>query len=179
MGMTLSSLQFALLNTTTIENLSRKTKVWTLAIYMSRPPSPQSLFPRFQIITYPLAPTLTNTDDANVAPPSLPSPPPVGPARTFAILHTKPGQNPWDLGPWRNFKSVMGERWYDWFLPIKHSPCSRHSGMESQFEVGPVVQQMREDAGIALPHGEDEKPSHRKRRRRKSTSRGTRREGEM
>ncbi len=161
LGMTLSSLQFAFLNTTTIENLSRKTKVWTLAIYMPRPPSPQSAALRFQTITYPLAPTLTNPDDSAAAAP----PQPPGPPRTFAILHTKPGQNPWDLRPYRNFKSVMGEHWYDWFLPVKHSPCSRHDGEESLFELGLVVDRMREEAGIALPRGEGGKP-HRRRRRR-------------
>ncbi len=162
-GMTLSSLQFAILNTTTIENLSRKTKVWTLAIYMPRSPSPNTTAPGFQTITYPLAPTLINPNDPTAAAPQ----PPPGPPRTFAILHTKPGQNPWDLGPLRNFKSVMGEHWYDWFLPIRHSPCSKHDGLASEFELGPVVDQMRQEAGIALPHGEGEKSHKRKRRREK------------
>ena len=59
----------------------------------------------------------------------------------------------------------MGEHWYDWFLPVKNSPCSRHGGGESLFEIGPVVDRMRKDAGIALPRGEGEKP-HRRRRRK-------------
>src|SRR5437667_6155497 len=36
-GMFASTLQLAVLNSTTIENLSRKTKVWYLAVYMPRP----------------------------------------------------------------------------------------------------------------------------------------------
>lgn len=65
----------------------------------------------------------------------------------------------------------MGEHWYDWFLPIKHSPCSKHDGLASEFELGPVVDQMRQQAGIALPHGEGEKSHKRKRRREKKPTR--------
>lgn len=63
----------------------------------------------------------------------------------------------------------MGEHWYDWFLPIRHSPCSRHDSLESQFELGPVVDKMRQEAGIALPHGEGGK-SHKRKRRRGETN---------
>ena len=66
----------------------------------------------------------------------------------------------------------MGEHWYDWFLPIRYSPCSRHDSGESQFELGPVVDRMRQEAGIALPHGEGEKP-HRSRRKRGGRRRET------
>ena len=153
-GMTGASLQFAILNTTTIENLSRKNFVWTLAIYMPKPPE---VSPGFHVISY-AKPSQPNVDAA-AQPDTI---------RTFAILHTKPGENPFDLGPLRNFQSVMGEHWYDWFFPLKMSPCCDHDREEGQFAMGPVVQRMREEAGIAAPdHGNKGRPHGRHRRRRR------------
>ncbi|MCJ1276686.1 palmitoyltransferase pfa5 [Puttea exsequens] len=140
--MTGSSLQFALQNTTTIENLSRKSIVWTLAIYMPEPPETP---PGFRTISYSLN----------------------GIVRTFAILHTKPGESPFDLGPYQNFKSVMGEHWFDWLVPLKYSPCSNHSRGDSQFLMGPTVQRMRRDAGIAVPRDDESDGKQRRRRRKK------------
>lgn len=63
--------------------------------------------------------------------------------RTFAILKTEPGVNPWDLGsPLENLKVVMGNRIIDWFLPTS-SPCSNHDNPESQFQLGPAVYKLR------------------------------------
>ncbi len=132
-----TSLQFALLNTTTIENLSRRNKVWQMAVYMARPPSSGNRI-GFPSVTYPL------TVD-----PSIPQP--SSSKRTFAILHSKPGENPWDIGPFANFKSVMGFHWYDWLIPLRYSPCRDHSRGDSEFEVGPVVDRMRIDAGLMSP----------------------------
>lgn len=145
--MTGSSLQFAFLNTTTIENLTRRSKVWQLAIYMARPPTGQSGI-GFPSVTYPLI------DD-----PSIPQTP--NSKRTFAILHSKPGENLWDLGPFENFKSVMGIHWYDWFIPLRYSPCCDHSRGESQFQMGHVVERMREEAGLVPPRDSDPPPSSR------------------
>lgn len=148
-------MQFALLNTTTIENLSRHSKVWTLAVLIpsdSLHPTP----PPFHMVTYPLGYIGPNQDDAR---PQVPAAQP----RTFAILHSKPGENPWDLGTLRNFKSVMGEHWYDWFLPLKYSPCTDHDRYEAQFETGSVVERMREDAGLAPLGGPSD--DHRRRER--------------
>ena len=158
--MTLSSMQFVLLNTTTIENLSRHTKVWSLASYM--PPS--SVYPAplgFNTITYPLGYVYPNQDDLAPQPPQ-----PQASPRVFAILHSKPGENIWDLGYWRNFKSVMGERWYDWFLPVKYSPCCRHDQAGSHFEMGPVFDRMRKEAGIHFPY-DTGKPGRRRRKKRR------------
>ena len=163
--MTGSSLQFAIVNTTTIENLSRKTIVWTLALYMPKLPEAT---PGFRTISYSAGPT---SEEAN-AHTDHPSPE----VRTFAILYTKPGENPFDLGPYKNFVSVMGDYWYDWLLPIKYSPCCNHDRQESEFAMGPVVQRMRREAGIEFPEVVDEK-SHRrrrhKRRRRRRSSHNT------
>ncbi|KAL8725017.1 MAG: hypothetical protein Q9166_007616 [cf. Caloplaca sp. 2 TL-2023] len=145
-----SSLQFVFQNTTTIENLSRKTKVWQLAVHI-----PDALIHND---TAPLYRTVTYGQDPNST-------------RTFAILHSRPGENPWDLGFCRNFKSVMGEHWYDWFLPIRNSPCAKHDRLDCEFETGPVVERMKREVGIITPIPADvekKPPRHRRRRRRRS-----------
>lgn len=158
--MTGSSLQFALINSTTIENLSRMSIVWTLAIYMPRAPEVSSGFRTISFSptkTLPSSAATKNTEQDQS-----------DKIRTFAILHTKPGENPFDLGPYQNFMSVMGEKWYDWFLPLRYSPCCNHDRQDGQFAMGPVVQRMRQEAGIALPEeASDEKPRQKRKRRRR------------
>ncbi|KAL8805035.1 MAG: hypothetical protein Q9182_002237 [Xanthomendoza sp. 2 TL-2023] len=154
LGMGASSLQFVLQNTTTIENLSRRTKVWQLAIYIPNTSLQNDKPPLFRTITY-------GTDPNSI--------------RTFAILHSRPGENPWDLGYFRNFKAVMGEHWYDWILPIKLSPCAKHDRLDCEFETGPVVERMKREAGINTPIQPEieEKPRrHRRRRRRRRSTHG-------
>ena len=158
--MTGSSLQFALVNTTTIENLSRKTIVWTLAIHMPKLPETP---PGYRTVCFSAT---TPTPETDVSAEQQAS----GAIKTFAILHTKPGENPFDLGPWQNFKTVMGDRWYDWLLPIKYSPCCNHDRRDGQFAMGPVVQRMRAEAGIASPEEISDEKTHRKRRRRRRRS---------
>ena len=153
--MTGSSLQFAIVNTTTIENLSRKTIVWTLALYMPKLPEAT---PGFRTISYSAGPT-SEGSNAHTGHPSRE-------VRTFAILYTKPGENPFDLGPYRNFVSVFGDYWYDWILPIRYSPCCNHDRQEGEFAMGPVIQRMRREVGIEFPEEMDEK-SHRRRRHRR------------
>ncbi|KAL9612666.1 MAG: hypothetical protein Q9167_002748 [Letrouitia subvulpina] len=159
-----SSLQFAILNTTTIENLSRKSKVWQLAIHMANPPPSGDFSLLYRIVTY----------DANgqVIPTPNGQQPLASSSRTFAILHSKPGENPWNLGPLRNFKSVMGERWYHWLLPLKHSPCTNHDRGDCQYETGPVVDRMKREVGLLPgfappPPPQPEKGERDKRRRRR------------
>ncbi|CAG8948897.1 hypothetical protein HYFRA_00002022 [Hymenoscyphus fraxineus] len=68
--------------------------------------------------------------------------------RTFAILTTAEGENPWDLGSYvANFKTVMGNSVIDWFLPTI-SPCSIHEDPESQFNLGNAVKRIRERNGL-------------------------------
>ena len=152
--MTASSLQFALINTTTIENLSRRTIVWTLAVHMPRPPETST---GFRTVSFSTAASTTNFDEPAEEQASAA-------IKTFAILHTKPGENPFDLGAYQNFKTVMGDHWYDWFLPIKYSPCCNHDRGDSQFAMGLVVQRIMAEAGIA-------KKTHRKGKRRRRHSR--------
>lgn len=158
--MTGSSLQFALINTTTIENLSRKTIVWTLAVHMPKPPERSTGFRTISFSTTEAAEVSEVPAEGQVS----------GAIKTFAILHTKPGENPFDLGPYQNFKTIMGDHWYDWLLPIRRSPCCNHDGRDSQFAMGPVVQRMRAEAGIASPEELSNEKMHRKPKRRRRRS---------
>ncbi|KAL8736386.1 MAG: hypothetical protein Q9181_002438 [Wetmoreana brouardii] len=176
LGMSGSSLQFVFLNTTTIENLSRRTKVWQLAIHMPHPPQYPGPLP-FRTVTYgqPPPPPSDPQDPTSTPPPPQQQQQPVAPLRTFAILHSRPGENPWDLGYTRNFISVMGEHWYDWFLPLRHPPSARHDRLDCEFETGPVVERMKREAGIIppsdMPEMEEKPRRHRRRRRRRGTHR--------
>lgn len=137
-------------NITTIENLNRRTAVWTLAIRVPEhlldrlwdPNSPWA--PTFRMVSYP--PDIPSS-------PNQPQPNPSTDKRhVFAILHTLPGENPFDLGtPFKNLQQVMGNSIADWFLPIKQSPCADHSSMESHFALGPVVTRLKQEAGLASP----------------------------
>ncbi len=178
-GMTGGTLQLILLNSTTVENLSRKTKVTYLAVHIPRPDT--SGAPRsYRTITYPLKPNVPANEIPAQAPASdtnasftttAPAP------RTFAILSTPPGKNPWNLGPLANFKEVMGYHTYDWFLPLKYSPCCNHSSGESDFPLGPVVDRLRKEAWISAIDGTQldtpqHSPSRRRKRRRSRRSSG-------
>lgn len=101
--------------------------------------------------------------------PPIPAPAP----RTFAVLQTPPGLNPWNLGTaYRNFKAVFGNKPHDWLLPLKHSPCCDHSSMISEFPLGPEFELLLQDAGLAhtdTHSGKSRRPStsaSRKRKRR-------------
>jgi palmitoyltransferase len=233
-GMCGSSLQLAALNSTTIENFTRKTKIWYLAVYL--PPrvlekchaSGQS---DLRLISYPRPPeeqfqilqrhgaTLSNDSDqaftrqvyvgpaspertyhpsvptspgaapsavqphpaekasTTTSPPtsssSQPNPdslsqqrtdipssdstsPPAPEPRTFAILESRPGANPFDIGPAGNFKEVMGYTLLDWLFPLKPSPLVNHSDPLSMYKLGPVVRRMKSKAGISVVEDEDE-----------------------
>ena len=149
-----SSLNFLVLNSSTIENLSRRNKVWQLAVHISRPLD-SAAATRLPTIAYPLV--------------SSNSPPEQAPhGKVFAILRSKPGENPWDRGALENIRSVMGTHWYDWILPIKHSPCHNHEREDSQFALGPVVDRMRAEAGLIYPQEPVSADAKRRRRRKRS-----------
>ena len=109
----------------------------------TRPPRRSSILPyQDQIwkgtITYPLQ---LPTDR-----PPLPAPE----FRTFAILETLPGMQPWDLGrPSLNFRAVFGRHPHDWLLPIRRSPCCDHSSLVSQYPLGPDFADLLVEAGLA------------------------------
>jgi len=136
--MAYNSLYAVFINSTTVDNLTRRVKVYHFAVLIPSefvpaqlptvPPSiPQttSLSPTplattlsnpsrsepFRKVTYPLSQSGTGAQSAE-------------PIRTFAILATPAGSNPYSLPtPLENFKTVMGEHWYDWLVPFRHSPC--------------------------------------------------------
>lgn len=164
--MTLSSVQLAMLNITTIENLNRHSVVWILAIRV-----PDHLLERLWVTDSPWAPTFRMV--SYPLEPPVPAQPPSDPSTTerhvFAILHTRPGENPFDLGSsFKNIQQVMGYSLADWLLPLKHSPCADHSSPESAFALGPVVTRLKQEAGLVPPPGEGStRPQHAKRRRSK------------
>jgi palmitoyltransferase len=138
-------------NTTTIENLSRHNAVWTLAVRV-----PEHLLERLWAPDYPWAPTFRMVSyPPQQVPSSDPQPDvtniPTGERHVFAILHTQPGENPFDLGsPIKNLQQVMGYSVIDWLLPIKPSPCTDHSSKESHYAMGPVVTRLRQEAGLLV-----------------------------
>lgn len=137
-------MQLALLNSSTIESLDRKSKVWTLAILIPRPHdfynSPAGQNRKFPTILYPNPSNTLNVSSPTAA---------ITEPREFAILSTQAGENPFDLGsPLANLKEVMGHSFLDWILPLKPSPCANHSNGESAYALGPIVQKLRRDAGL-------------------------------
>jgi palmitoyltransferase len=144
-GMTATSGSYMLQNKTTVDML-RKDKVHQLAVRVPRGTPSTSAY---RTITYPLSPydgwpaPDTQIDGHDQAPLySAPTNRDVQATRTFAILKTEPGENPWDLGPLENFKAVMGNTIWEWLLPIRHSPCCTHDSMDSDYQLGPVVARM-------------------------------------
>ncbi|KAF4312079.1 Palmitoyltransferase pfa5 [Botryosphaeria dothidea] len=71
---------------------------------------------------------------------------PGAPGALYAILMTRPGDNPWDLGTLKNWKAVMGESVFDWVLPLRYSPCTNHDRQDSEFEFGTVVETVKREA---------------------------------
>lgn len=176
LGMAGSSLQFAMINSTTVENLTRRSKVWTLAISVPRhvmASNPQWAS-TLQTVSYPFpGEFITPPNSSHTGQPPE--------HRVFAIMDTEPGENPFDLGSrLANVKEVMGYTILDWLLPLKHSPCTDHSSKESAYALGPAVQRLRKEAGLEYApqqgRGEDmhssDRHKRRKRRRRERTSTG-------
>ncbi|KAI9812287.1 MAG: palmitoyltransferase pfa5 [Pycnora praestabilis] len=184
LGMAGSSIQLAAINSTTVENLSRKVKVWQLAVFIPQPHQGQlgenpatsngsATTPT--TITYPLTtpnpnhdrtlPSITLSGQSSLSTITQKPQPP----RTFAILSTPPGANPWDLGTLENLKSVLGNHWYDWLLPLRHSPCCYHDGGESAFQLGGIVNRLRKETGISSTD-QISRPSSRRRQRRSTTA---------
>ncbi|MCJ1308037.1 palmitoyltransferase pfa5 [Agyrium rufum] len=177
-GISISSLQLAVLNSTSVEALSRSTIVHTIAVYLPNPPAPGEYRP-YQTITYPFEnrpdtdpPSSSDTASASALSPRTSR------KRTFAILRTPVGANPWNLGYLGNLKSVLGDHIYDWFFPFKNSPLTDHDRYDSEFQFGPVVDQLRRDYHIIWP-GDNDGSSRKKRRRHRSRRRTHGAEEEM
>jgi palmitoyltransferase len=160
LGMTCSSLQFVFANLTTIENLSKKRRAWIFAVLI--PPTfslpQQGNYPH---ITYPLplpasekssssavSSPASAPHDETISDPEVLSERDTRATRTFAILQLAVGRNPWDLGAVGNWKSVMGNNFLEWVLPIKQSPCRNHESHESQFETGRWMEELLVEVGF-------------------------------
>ncbi|KAI8963982.1 palmitoyltransferase PFA5 [Daldinia sp. FL1419] len=147
--MAVTSMRYIFFNMTNVDILGYQSKVYQLAV---RVPRGTDSTDNFNVVTYPLP---RPGEDANgwsngTARPGMdesggstlhirPSVRDDLATRTFAILKTEPGENPWDLGKWRNWKSVMGNNVLDWFLPIRRSPCANHESHESFYPMGHVL----------------------------------------
>ncbi|GAB7328695.1 hypothetical protein MBLNU13_g00616t1 [Cladosporium sp. NU13] len=94
--------------------------------------------------------------------PPLPAPE----SRTFAIIRTPEGMNPWNLGAYYNFTSVFGTHLHHWLLPVAHSPCTKHESAISFYAMGWEFEQLLEDARLVQP------PDFIKRARRRGSSVG-------
>ena len=169
-----SSLQFAMINSTTVENLSRRKKVWSLAILVPRHvrESNDQWDSTLQTVSYPFPGEFSPPQSRSQSGQQEQSPPE---RRIFAVVNTRPGENPFDLGgPLANLKEVMGYTALEWLLPLKHSPCTNHSNQESAYALGPAVQRLKQEAGLAdAPRsiGGAESTDQRKRRKRRRRSR--------
>ena len=155
--MAASSLRFAFLNVTNIDMLKRPW-VYQLAVRVANGTVPAN---QFNVVTYPLpragrAPGKKEDGSGTAGEPDNTaealSPRDQLAQRTFAVLKTELGENPWDLGPWRNFQSVMGYNFIDWILPIHMSPCTMHDDdFSSDYEFGPVIDRLRERYNLRPP----------------------------
>ncbi|KAL2180723.1 DHHC palmitoyltransferase-domain-containing protein [Thermothelomyces heterothallicus CBS 202.75] len=145
--MTVTSVRYILLNLTTVDYMKAKNVVHQLAIRVPRGTPPGQ---NYNVITYPLpkSPSEANPAKQTIGT-EVTSPRDQLATRTFAVVKTEMGENPWDLGYYRNWKSVMGDNVIDWLLPIKKSPCALHENNESFYEMGPLYQKLR--ARFRLP----------------------------
>lgn len=166
-GMTITTFQLVVHNLTTIENLSRSSVVWTLAIrvpdYLVNNPESEWA-PTYPTITYPLQPPPTGPEAQGKVPAT-------GKRHTFAILQTQPGENPFDLDSWvQNMQQILGFSPWEWLLPFTQSPCVDHSSHESAFALGPVVTNLRREAGLEPSTQEGFSQRRHRHKRRKSRS---------
>lgn len=135
MAMTLTSARFICTNIINVDML-RRTHVLYLAVRIPRDSPPTDAFPT---ILYPLP-----RPGALVSPSARDQ----CAVRRFAILRTKPREDPWNLGLWRNWKTVMGFNAAEWLLPIRHSPCCDHENMESDYQLGPLLARLKVRYGV-------------------------------
>ncbi|PHH90786.1 hypothetical protein CDD83_2635 [Cordyceps sp. RAO-2017] len=144
-AMVLTSLRFIFTNITNIDVL-KKSQVVYLAVRIPRHSPPST---RFSTIVYPLPrPAPWPTSQRAPAPPTGADLDPASArdqraTRKFAILRADNRENPWDLGFWANWKSVMGNHVVDWLLPLRHSPCCNHESMRSDYELGPLLTKLK------------------------------------
>lgn len=151
--MFITSARYALQNMTNIDYLKSKNFVHNLAI---RVPRGIQSCEKYKVVTYPISKSgdLTTPLPGNVGARGVANERDMLATRSFAVVKTELGENPWDLGFYRNWKSVMGNSIFDWLLPLKDSPCATYENNESFYEMGPIYLRVRER--FRLPHLTDD-----------------------
>ena len=144
--MFLNSFNLALRNLTTIESLDKRYRTYFLAISISVDTLRRAEQSQIHTVTYPFLPR--DSAGNGSARREKTSRAILHEPRTFAIVETKPGDNPWDLGFSANVRSVMGDSWYDWLLPLKYSPSCDHHNDISEFPYGNVVERLKKENGL-------------------------------
>ncbi|KAH8907589.1 hypothetical protein BR93DRAFT_911530 [Coniochaeta sp. PMI_546] len=151
-GMTALSVRYILLNLTNVEDLRQKSTVHQLAI---RVPLNTEPGPQYLLISYPLPePALSSKTQSSSTGENAATLRDSLATRKFAVVKTQLGENPWDVGPYRNWVSVMGTNMIDWVLPIRHSPCVAAETNTSFYEMGPLYDELR--TRYSLPPLSDE-----------------------
>jgi palmitoyltransferase len=143
-GMTLTSGKYIFENITNIDVL-RKSSVYHIAIRVPPHTEPSS---EYTTVIYPLPLQAPQQGHQYMANNYADAARDRHATHTFAIVRTEPGENPFDLGPWRNFKAVMGNTVLEWLFPIKHSPCCDHDSMISDYEFGPLIEELKKRHNI-------------------------------
>ncbi|KAI5867660.1 zf-DHHC-domain-containing protein [Durotheca rogersii] len=155
--MTITSTRYIIYNMTNVDILGYHSKVYQLAVYVPRGTESTD---RYSTVTYPLprpGESANSRSNSAAGPRNTESGSSFGirpshsrptarddlATRTFAILKTEPGENPWDLGAWQNWQAVMGVRVLDWFLPFRRSPCVNHESHASFYPMGHVLDDIR------------------------------------
>lgn len=88
-------------------------------------------------------------------------------SRSYIVVQTQPGENPWDRGVWGNLKDIMGDSVAQWLLPWKMSPCTGHGDRQGEFKWGHVVTKMMDEYNAGSAYGRS--PRSRRRRHSRST----------
>lgn len=136
--MSLSSTNFALLNVTQVEHLGLATRVYDLAVFKPNQNTPQASGSYPREIIYPLSTGVEKShqgpemrtsealdqrlvagDEAqtNTARKERLSERDLQAKRSFVVLRTEHGENPWNLGSMLlNWETVMGTNPIDWLL---------------------------------------------------------------
>ncbi|KAF1988897.1 zf-DHHC-domain-containing protein [Aulographum hederae CBS 113979] len=179
-GMAGNTVMQALQNTTTVEKVHRGYRTDYIAVLIDPtmqqlpPAAPESTWrdgptPYVGSIVYPLRPSNGHSETWNFNPALrdqqghelYPN------SRRFAVLCLAPSQNPWDISPLRNMKSLMGEEILDWFFPIKYSPYMVHDYQDGYYPFGAVLERLKADAGLTPARANIDQPHRRRRRRRR------------
>lgn len=148
LGMLLTTLQTQLKNRTNIEQLGAS---FYMAVHLpegSERPLDMNGRARCGLVTYPFRG------------------PPSSIRRMFAIILVKPDDNPWDIGRLENLKSVLGESYWEWFLPFGYPPCCFHTSWDSDFPLGSDFEKLKRQHFVLIG-------GRRKKHRRRRSSLGS------